>query len=784
MKNTLLPHSNHEQFFKDALQHAPMGAFLSGLDGNCYFVNQEWEDISGLSAAESAGTGWLKAIVEEDIPVVNEVIQNALANRQSTFNFSYRVCHPEKGVRHCKIYARIFSEDSEERQYFIGYVEDITEDVQHEKYRQQTSQQLEQAKSLLDYSQQLSKTGGWEYNLRTGEVFWSRQSYRIYGVPDDFVPDFKKVINLYEPESGLILAELVRRAVEEKIPYDIELRRQTPAGVQWVRSLCDVVVEDEKVVMLRGAVMDVTEKKENELALQQAELTLKQRNFLLDISQELSKTGGWEMNLETGQNFWTKQTYTIHDVDDSFDPTMQNILELYDEEERENITKSLNENLQSGETFTSDIRFKERKWLRFVGAPVFRDGKIVMLRGAVMDITQRRKDEQTLVDAKNAAEDAAKAKSDFLSIMSHEIRTPLNGIIGIANLLKLSYTPDQEEYITNLAFSSDHLLQLINDILDLNKMESDNLELVQAEVDLPELVKHIKNQFRSLAEHKGIRLQTELDKEIPKKILADPIRLSQILNNLVSNALKYTDEGSVTISINLKSIEKDKVTLHFEVKDTGIGIPEALHQTIFESFRQVPQSPGREQSGTGLGLTITQKLIRLHNSEIFLESSPGKGTTFHFDLIFVKATRKNTPAKSSTPSDISAYANKFAGMSVLFVEDNPVNIMVAQKQLRYFGIVPHGVQSGREALALLEDTSFDVAFIDLHMPEMDGYELTAAIRQQYPDMHIVIFTADILATVRRRFAKMGIFDILNKPFFPREMLSTLLKIAQIKKMKI
>jgi CheY-like chemotaxis protein len=337
---------------------------------------------------------------------------------------------------------------------------------------------------------------------------------------------------------------------------------------------------------------------------------------------------------------------------------------------------------------------------------------------------------------------------------------------------------DQEEYVSSLIFSADHLLQLINDILDLTKIENDKLELIYAEVNLLQLVKNIKNQFKSLAESKGIRLKSLIDADIPQTIIADPIRLGQILNNLISNAIKFTDQGEVTLQINLVSIKENKVVIHFAVRDTGMGIPEELHETVFESFRQVQQGAYRKHSGTGLGLTITQKLAELHNSRIFLKSEAGAGAEFYFDLAFEVANDQNTPSGAAISSGLVDYEKKLTGLRILFVEDNPINVMVAQKQLEYFGVYPDCVYSGREALTLLEQNDYHIALLDLHMPEIDGYALAEIMRKQYPGIHIVIFTADIMMEVKVKFAKMNIYDILNKPFAPEKMYEILLNVAQ------
>jgi len=383
-----------------------------------------------------------------------------------------------------------------------------------------------------------------------------------------------------------------------------------------------------------------------------------------------------------------------------------------------------------------------------------------------------------LTEARNLAEKASKTKSDFLSVMSHEIRTPLNGIIGIANLLKLNHTMDQKDYIGNLIFSADHLMQLINDILDLTKMENEKLELVLAEIDLFRLVKNIRNQFKSLAEAKGIQLRSFVDDDIPQRLIADPIRLSQMLNNLISNAIKFTDRGEVTLIIKLVSVSANHALINFAVKDTGMGIPLELQESVFDSFKQVQQSVRRDHQGTGLGLTITQKLAELHNSRVILESEAGKGSEFHFDLSFEIAGDQSSAGPQDVPPVFSIYKEQLKGLRVLLVEDNLINVMVAQKQLEYFGINADCAENGKEALLLMEKNPYHVAMLDLHMPVLDGYALAMIVRNKYPDIHPVIFTADIMGEVRTKFANIHVYDILNKPFAPEKMFEVLLKVAK------
>lgn len=631
-----------------ALQYAPMGAFCFDAANNCIFVNHALEEISGLSLSESLGRGYTKTIFPEDLQTLKAALGATAESPGHPISLSFRVSHPTKGTRYCRVNSWALPAQNGSGKYRIGYVHDETEELT-------LKSKLEQSNMLLDFSQALGKTGGWEYHLDTGEIFWSRETYRINNVAEDFIPSLDKIYTLHDEASQQILQERIHQAIEKGTPYDVELRL-----------------------------------------------------------------------VATGSD-------------------------------------------NSG------------KWIRAICIPVTKDGKVVALKGAVIDISEKKRDEQALIKAREAAEKSARDKFDFLSTMSHEIRTPLNGIIGIAHLLKMSYHPAHEEYINSLVYSSEHLLQLINDIMDLNRIETENLELHFSEVDLPELLGHIKVQINQQAIEKGLWLNTVVDLNTPRHILADPVRISQILNNLISNAIKYTEKGEITVSLIVKAETADTVTLRFSVKDTGIGIPPELHETIFESFRHLHTTSSHRLSGSGLGLAITRRLIALLGGRIVLESSPGKGSNFYFDLTFEKRIAKTVDTGRSMQNDISAYAGKFNWLQLLLVEDSKVNIMVVEKQLKYFGITPDVATNGNDAASLLQSISYDVALIDLHIPGMDGYALGKLIKQQYPDVQVVIFTADVLADVRTRFASLNITHFLNKPFVPDAMLDILLKISYGKK---
>lgn len=576
--------------------------------------------------------------------------------------------------------------------------------------------------------------------------------------------------------------EPAKEAIQANEPREITYKHIDPTVNQWFRLKIKPVIKASDDVTMVMTIQDITYQVLSDLLLQETRKKLELNRQLLEVSQSLSNTAGWEFSMATGEIFWTRQAYLMFEQQENFVPTFESIFAFIHEEDKERIAAITHEAVATKSGFDTELRIVtpsgKMLWIRSMGSPVFVQGEVTAIRGAFMDITRHKENEEELISARIEAERASKAKSDFLSIMSHEIRTPLNGIIGIANLLKMNHTEEQKEYVSNLIFSGDHLMQLINDILDLSKMENDKLELAYAEVDLRQLVKNIKNQFQNLAESKNIHLNENIDELLPVTILADAVRLGQILNNLISNAIKFTDEGEVAISIGLVSRKKGKARIRFSVKDSGIGISKEAQESVFESFKQVQHTTQRKHFGTGLGLAITKRLVELHDSEIFLSSEPGTGSEFYFEAWFRTTGNPEVRTEQQSPVSPADYGKKLSALKVLLVEDNLVNVIVAKKQLEYFGVNADSVNSGKEAMAILQKNNYHVALVDLHMPEMDGYELASIIRRDYPDMHIIIFTADIMAEVKDKLAAMGIYDIINKPFVPQKMYEMLSEVAE------
>jgi len=380
------------------------------------------------------------------------------------------------------------------------------------------------------------------------------------------------------------------------------------------------------------------------------------------------------------------------------------------------------------------------------------------------------KNEEDLKKARQVAEEAAQAKHQFLSTMSHEIRTPLNAILGMTYLL-LQEDPKKEqlEFLNSLKFSGDNLMTLINDILDFNKIESGKIFFEEADFNLKELIHGIRQSFHFRAEEKGIKLKVLIDSELPEIIVGDAARLNQVLTNLIGNAIKFTETGSITIDVIVMNSGKKKIELEFAVADTGIGISEDEQKNIFESFKQASTDTTRKFGGTGLGLAICKRLIELQGRKLEVESKVGKGSKFFFTLEFNKSERKSLKLKYAGEEKF----DQLIGKKVLLAEDNEINIIVAQKILTKWGIDVKTVTNGLELIKKVNKHDFDVILMDLHMPEMNGFEATRIIRKsnqvKIRNVPVIALTSSIMSEVQNKIEKTGFDDYILKPFNPTEL---------------
>lgn len=380
--------------------------------------------------------------------------------------------------------------------------------------------------------------------------------------------------------------------------------------------------------------------------------------------------------------------------------------------------------------------------------------------------------ELELIHAKDVAEKAAMAKSQFLSVMSHEIRTPMNAVIGFTHLLlQQDPKPSQMEFLNLLKFSAENLLVLINDILDFSKIEAGKLEFENVDFNLKDLISNIRLSLLQKAQEKNIQLKLMADQDLPDAVIGDPVRLGQILTNLISNAIKFTETGRVTISATLARADKNNVIIDFEVADTGIGIPLDKQTDIFNSFTQASSDTTRKYGGTGLGLTITRRLLQLLESDIYLKSEVGKGSVFSFSLTFKSS---NLKLKSNLSDNEDNYKLKsLRGTRILIAEDNQINVILAKQFMKQWQVDCDIAENGEIALLLVQTNNYDMVLMDLQMPEMDGYQTTEAIRNlpdpKYQKLPIIALTASAMLDIKDRAFTVGMNDYISKPFNPNEL---------------
>ncbi len=427
------------------------------------------------------------------------------------------------------------------------------------------------------------------------------------------------------------------------------------------------------------------------------------------------------------------------------------------------------ERTMKGEEVTTILTLNDRFYQAFYSPVKDKNNKITGIIGVSSDITDHKRAEEELKKAKLMAEETAVIKEQFLANMSHEIRTPMNGIIGLTHiLLNTKLDPEQSSYMKSIKTSSDNLLVIINDILDFSKIEAGRMNFEKVAFNIKEIAQNAADLFKAKAEEKKLSLKIQIDPRIPVMLTGDPTRLSQILNNLVGNAIKFTDRGEVMMKISLRSKRDESVTLDIEIKDTGIGIPAESLDTIFESFTQAASDTTRKFGGTGLGLTIVKKLIELQGGTIGVKSKQGEGTTFFFHLSYEIATSTVQPKPVPQESNDSLHH-----LSILITEDNAINQLIAKKILTDWKVKVECADNGRIAIEKLMAGNFDLILMDIQMPEMDGYTATQKIRNELPEpfrsVPIMAMTAHAVPTERQKCFDLGMNEYISKPFNPNDL---------------
>jgi PAS domain S-box-containing protein len=664
----------------------------------------------------------------------------------------------------------------------LGIARDITG-------RKQAQQALAESEERFRIMADGCPTPMWVTDADGGVRFVNRAYREFFGTTYEQV-EGRNWQPLLHPDDAPEYIAAFLGAMKQTKTFRAEARVRRSDGVwRWMASYAEPRWSAGRVCLgYAGLSLDITDRKQAEQELRRSEEKFRQ---LAENIREVF----WMMNAAGTEMLYVSPAYeqiwgrSCHDL--YRDPMAW--LAAVDPEDRDHVYASFRKRIE-GEPIVSEYRIRtpegKVKWIRDRAFPVRdHEGRILRVAGIAEDVTEGKQAEAAMRQAKEAAEAANRAKSEFLANMSHEIRTPMNGVIGMAGLLlETELTAEQRQYAEIVRSSGASLLSVINNILDFSRIEARKVELEIVDFDLRNTLEDVDGLLRLGAQEKGLTLAYRIGPDVPVRLRGDFGRLRQILLNLVGNAVKFTAGGEVTIGVNLDRQEEHAAVVRFSVRDTGIGIPRCRQFDIFSSFTQVDGSTTRKYGGTGLGLAISKQLVELLGGQIGVESEPGQGSKFWFTARFEKQSGESmgdvpgTGAAARDYEDASPCGPLPGSCSgrILVAEDNIINQQVALGILQKLGYRADAVANGKEAVASLQRIPYDLVLMDCQMPEMNGYEATACVRDPHSgvcnsQIPIVAVTAHAMTGSREKCLTAGMNDYITKPIKPLALAAVLRK---------
>jgi PAS domain S-box-containing protein len=737
------------------------GVAIANANNHIIWINDAFEKITGYNLADMSGKRMGLTLMGD---FANDAIKNqvdTLLKTSKAFDIEVQIQHKDGHSMWVSVMNSPILNSEGKAEKYIKILIDITD-----------RKKAEQDIKILSFAAEKSPSGLLIRDKDTNVIWMNEALEKITGYSLQEMKGQKFGTKLLGKESNMEVFKQAVDAVANNRPYELELKAYHKNGIpKWIFFSNSPYFNQQGEVERQITVcVDINERKKTEEQLTMLSLVAS------------STVSGVVINNADGYVEWVNSAFeniTGYNLDDLKGNHLGDVLK--GESTDYTIIEKARELSKAKQSFEVDLLVYRKDgqplWITVINSVILDEaGKVKNYIEVIIDITAKKKAELELISAKEQALQLNKAKDMFISVMSHEIRTPLNAVIGMSHLLsEENPSESQKENLDILKFSAENLMTLINDVLDFTKIETGNIELEKVNVDLRELVHSICSSMKFKVAEKNIYLKDNIDAQVPELILGDRTRLVQILLNIVSNAVKFTDEGGITIDLKVIEESAQEVRIRFAVIDTGIGIPANKTNTIFESFKQASSDTTRKYGGTGLGLAISKSLIELHDSRINVDSVLGQGSTFWFTITFKKVD--NTAVTTNNTAEIGLKIN------VLVADDNQINRLLINKVLKKWGIQPDFAENGLEAVQkTVANHNYDVILMDIHMPEMGGLEATQVIRGKDDDyfkkVPIIALTASMLTNQMGEIEDAGMNDFILKPFDPKNLYDKLSRYQQ------
>jgi PAS domain S-box-containing protein len=760
-----------ERRFRSFFENAIGLMSMHDLEGKIIAVNEKGRETLKYSIAETQKLNLRDLVPKQNWALLDEYMERIARTREDS---GYMVLCTKDGEELIWMYHNMVEIDENNKPYVVSTALNVTERMSLEK-------DLIYTRKILEQTSAVAMVGGWEVNLKTNRVFWSQTTKEIHKMNPDWQPDFESAMNFYDEGSEQRTRLLFERAVTEGIPWDEELElRQNDGNVIWVRVIGIPEFDNGVCTKVFGIIQNIDVFKKTYLELAKKEAML--QSFVSDVPVAAAMFDS-NLNYLSVSKSWTEE-FSMN-VKAIIGKNIFHVSPNVPEERMKIYLDALHGKSYINENLAIPVANKEgiQHYRMEVGAWYLSDGVIGGVIVSTQNITETVRTNLELKHAKEMADLASKAKSEFLANMSHEIRTPLNGVIGFSDLLlKTPLNEMQTQYLNYINESGESLLNIINDILDFSKIESGKMDLLIDNANVYDMVGQVMNVILYQSQKKNLELLLNIEQGLPKNILLDESRIKQVLINLLGNAVKFTPHGEIELKVQKLKMTADHITLRFAVRDTGIGIPLEKQQRIFDAFTQEDSSVSKKYGGTGLGLTISNNILKYMGSKLTLSSEPEKGSVFYFDLELRYEVGDGPDEGDIEDLNIGR---------VLIVDDNENNRMILQHMLEYKNIESKLAANGMEALQILTaGERFDVILMDYHMPVISGLQTIDKIKELFEQQDelsplVVLHTSSEEHDVINSFRQNEKSYCLLKPIKSDELYNTLrLAVKNIKKKNV